>query len=147
MLLLTAFLCGQTVRRVARERILLLQSSEALLLHARRKIDFFGTPADSLFSDFTDGFDPPTRRALREKSAEDALRLIAERLGEYGDALMKFSSEIGCGYREDALRLCDYCIEKTIAARTQAQEEYERRRKLYTALPLLFAISVIVLLI
>ncbi len=144
-LLIAAWSVGLSLRRDEKKRLELLQDSLALIRHAHRKIELFTTPADSLFIDFTDGFDPVTRKSFVEDSAQTALEKIAEQLGEYGAPLYKLSQEIGCGYKEDVLRLFTFCEESVAERLSTAQERFTRRKKLYTALPILLAISVIVL--
>lgn len=148
VLLITAGVCfGLSVRRSERSRIALLASSATLIRHARRKIDLFGTPTANLFSDFSEGFDEETRRALTEKPLSEALMEVVEKLGNDGEALGKFAREIGNGYKDDAIRLCDYCIAVIEDRHTAAVSRYGTHKRLYLVLPLLFAVSVIVLLL
>jgi len=147
MLLLSACGCGMMWRRSERERVFLLRSSAALIRHARRKIELFGTPSAALFSDFNDGFDSETVQTLRTLPAERALSPVIERLGEDGAALQKFIEEIGRGYKEDTLKLCDYCIASLEERCAAAEEIYAKRRRMHMALPMLFAVSVLVLLL
>ncbi|MBO5671057.1 MAG: hypothetical protein J6S41_05865 [Clostridia bacterium] len=139
--------CGLAVRRAERSRIALLASSVALIQHTRRKIDLFETPTAELFVDFSEGFDEKTRRSLIEKPLTVALRPIIATLGSDGDALEKFAREIGSGYKTDAMRLCDYCLAVMENRHAAAVGRYGTHKKLYIVLPLLFAFSVIVLLL
>ncbi len=147
LLLFSALFAGVSLRRDERRRIANLSASVSLLRHARRKIELFQTPTDSLFVDFSDGFDVQIRKIFAEKKADEALSILAEQLSPHGEPLLKFAREIGCGYKEDALHLCDYCIEQMKSAHETAEESFSRRKKLYTSLPLLLAISIIVLFI
>lgn len=140
-------LFGLSIRRAEHMRIGLLASSAALIRHARRKIDLFETPTADLFSDFTEGFDERTRRALVEKPLQEALEPVITALSDDGIALEKFARELGSGYKNDAIRLCDYCLTVVEDRHTAAVSRYGTHKKLYLVLPLLFAVSVIVLLI
>ena len=148
VLLIAAGICfGLSVRRAERSRIALLASSAALIRHARRKIDLFETPTADLFSDFSEGFDENTRRALAEKPLSEALSETMTTLGADGEVLSKFVREIGSGYKSDAIRLCDYCLAVMEDRHAAAVSRYGTHKRLYLVLPLLFAVSVIVLLL
>ena len=147
LLILSAFMIGMSVRRAESTRIELLRGTVQLLSHARRKIELYGTPVDCLFADFADGFDPSTRKMIAELPVKQSFSVLAHRLNPYGGSLLKFAEEIGDGYREDALNLCSYCIDTEKAALANAEETFSRRKKLYITLPLLFAVSLIVLFI
>lgn len=147
ILLTVAAWIGLTVKRAERNRIFLLTSSIALIRHARRKIELFETPTSDLFIDFSDGFDETTRCALTEKTLLSALEPIVKTLGDDGTVLQKFAREIGCGYKTDAIRLCDYCLAVMEERYTAAASRYSTHKKLYLVLPLLLAVSVIVLLL
>ncbi|MBQ8746717.1 MAG: hypothetical protein IJZ08_02490 [Clostridia bacterium] len=147
LLLLSALMIGTSMQRAEFARIDLLRGTVLLLSHARRQIALFGTPVDRIFFDFADGFDPSILQMLSELPVEQSLPILADRLKPYGSFLLKFADEIGSGYREDALHLCDYCIDTAKAELVTAEEAYSRRKKLYITLPLLFAVSLIVLFI
>ena len=147
VLLFAAAAAGILWRRTECRRVHLVASSVALIRHARRKIDLFETPSSALFSDFEEGFDKEMRHALAQKNADEALADVIDFLGEDGAYLRKFLCEIGTGYKSDALRLCDYCAAALEERRTALEKEYQSRKKMHFALPLLSAISVIVMLL
>ncbi len=147
LLLLTSFWVGITMRSSVRRRITLLKETIQLVSQARRKIDLFNTPIDALFDDFLDGTDGRLWDFLSDVPSEKRLCRIAESLGEYGRPLYKLISEFGSGYKDDTLRLCDYCCEELEDTLHKAEEAYSRQKKLYIALPLLLAVSLIVLLL
>ena len=138
---------GVSLRRTERTRIALLASCISLIRHARRKIDLFETPTAELFLDFSDGFEEETRRALVEKPLTEALSPVVTALGTDGEPLAKFVCEIGSGYKDDAIRLCDYCLSILEDRQAAAVDRYGSQKKLYLILPLLFAVSLIVLLL
>ncbi len=147
LLIIVGAWTGLSVRRSELKHVTALASSVALIRHARRKIDLFETPACELFVDFSDGFDEKVRVSLIEQPLEMAIKPVAVALGPDGAVLEKFARELGCGYKADALRLCDYCLGVLEDRHAAAAGRYGTHKKLYVALPLLFAVSVIVLLL
>lgn len=57
----------------------------------------------------------------------------------------EFVDKLGQAYREDALTLCEYTLECLNERVAQAESAYPSRVKLYTALPILSAVSLFVL--
>lgn len=147
LLLAAGIWLGLSVRNTERKRAAVLAFSVVLVRHARRKIDLFETPVPELFTDFSSGFDEKLDKALCEQPLIQALEPVVSELGADGDVLIKFAKELGCGYREDALRLCDYCTEILEDKHTAAVQRYGMHKKLYLTLPLLLAVSIIVLLL
>ena len=138
-LLLAAGLLGMGLGREERQYLEALRCAADLLRHIRREIDLFSTPCDALFIDAhaLDGL-PLT--------AEKLQRLCMQLRGE-GQILRSFLDALGSGYREDTLRLCDDTAARLQSRLEKAEKEYPSRIKLYTAMPLLIAVSVIVLIL
>ncbi len=147
LILLSAVLFGYGARKGEREHILLLQDGEALIRHARRKVELYGTPLSELFLDFDAGFSAEVQKKLKSVPPAQALQDVIVRLGADGQYLSRFSQEIGQGYKEDTLRLCDECIEMLSEKRRIAQAQCEARGKLYFSLPVLVALSVVLMLL
>jgi len=137
--LLAAGLLGMGLGREEQQYLESLRCAVDLLRHVRRKIDLFSTPCDALFSDAqaSDGL-PLTDEKLQQ--------LCTQLRGE-GQILRSFLDALGSGYREDTLRLCDDTAARLQSRLEKAEKEYPSRIKLYTAMPLLIAVSVIVLIL
>ncbi len=146
-LLVSGLLIGLQMRHAAQKKLRLISSVISLVRYARRKIALFGTPTAELFLDFTGDIDPDAERALCRKSAEEAMEQIACMLREDGDILRKFMRDVGSGYKADALSVCDYCIETMQDRLKSAEATYAAQKKLYVALPVLFVISIMVLIL
>ncbi len=144
LMTVSALAVGFVMRGNARRRIGLIRLSVSLLAHAKRKIDLFGTPAEELFSDFSGVTD---RNLVCVESTEQLLAQLAENIVPFGEPLCRFAREIGTGYKEDALRLCDLCIAQMSESLHLAEESFRVRKKLYIVLPFLLAVSVIILLL
>lgn len=147
LLLAAAFGFGVSMRRQEKRHIRALESALTIIQHARRNIELFDTPLDELFSDYPESADTALREALQNKPLGQAIAPLLQDMEEEAELMRKFARELGSGYKDDALKLCDY-TEKRLEERLRKMKgDYPARAKLYTALPLLFALSVILLLI
>ena len=146
-LLLSGILIGVKMRRASQRKIRLLTSGLALIRHARRRIALFSTPAADLFCDFSTDSDPEMARAFEKYTGDEIIKRIACELKEDGDLLYKFLHEVGTAYKPEALAVCDYCIEMMEQRLDAAEKEFSARKKLYIALPILLAVTVIILIL
>lgn len=147
LLLMAAFILGLTIRKKDKDHLCLLREVISLIRHARRKISLFATPINELFGDFSEATLPILKNALKTANPKDAINNISSLLGGDGDILRKMYNEIATGYKEDAVRACDYATERMTDRATDFEKKYNARKNLYVSLPLLFAVSVIVLLL
>lgn len=138
-LLLAAGLLGRALGRREKRYMESLRYALELLRHIRRKIDLFSTPCGEIMADVRLGDDQPV--------TEERLRMLCTDMGREGAVLADFLENLGSGYREDTLRLCDDTIAGLEERHKAAQREYPARAKLYTAMPLLIAVSLIVLIL
>ena len=78
---------------------------------------------------------------------EDLIKKCRIADGEVNRQLTRFCEDIGKGYREEQLSLCDYCLELLEARRRELAAELPTRRKLNSALCLSGALALVILLI
>jgi len=135
MLIFAALALGFMARRRAADHLHALERALTLVRHAKREIELFGTPCGMLFAHYGETVDEAWMN-----------RLYAE-LDSDSASIRDFFARLGGGYREDTLRLCDSTIAALEEKRRQAEREYPARSKLCAAMPLLFAVSVIVLIL
>lgn len=123
-----------------------LQCAAAIVRHAGRKIRLYSTPTEEILSDFDNGCGRKWMNIRNGTGFKETLLPILSRLqGQEYKVFSEFVEKIGRGYRDDALKLCEYtlaCLEERV---TQAEAEHPSRMRLYTALPLLSAVSLFVL--
>ncbi|MBR7033534.1 MAG: hypothetical protein IKI03_07900 [Clostridia bacterium] len=129
-----------------RKRIRHTEAVLDLISHVRSNIELFLTPVSGIFSDFRNddleacGFSA----VLRDSGIEEAVRKGAASLSvETEEVLTFFSSSLGKSYKEDQLRLCDYCGEKIKAELEREREELKRNVGAYRFAPLIFALFII----
>lgn len=138
LLLLSACTLGFAMRSAARRPLELLHRAMEILRFIRRRIELFNTPLDALFTDAPQMQGQPLTR--------ETLDRLTNAMGEDGDALRAFLASLGRGYREETLRLCDYTLD-ALEERCQLRAaELPARLKLWFAVPILFALSLLVLL-
>lgn len=137
LLLAAAAALGVGFRTQEQKHIRALARSVNLLYHARRKIDLFSTPSTEIFEDYSDedGY----------SIDEEALKRLYASMGGEAEILQSFFEKLGNGYKADTLRLCDHTLAMLEERLQHAEKEYPARIRLYAAMPLLFAVSLIVL--
>ncbi|MBR2848382.1 MAG: hypothetical protein IKB87_02885 [Clostridia bacterium] len=146
-LICAALTAGVWARKNDREHVLLLWDVAAMIQHARRKIDLFGTPTDDLFSDFKEYASNSLRIALNKKNNSEVFKSIIDFLGDDSEPFKNFYRDLGVGYKQDALNVCDYTLSKITERAVLLEKRFSARKNLYISLPLLLAVSVIVLLL
>lgn len=123
-----------------------LRCAVAVVRHTERKIRLYGTPVEEILSDFDDTFCILPVGAGDDVGFADILTPIHQLLsGQEGKVFSEFLGKIGLEYREEAIKLCEYtnaCLEER---RMQLEAEHPSRMRLYTALPILSAVSIFVL--
>ncbi|MBQ6263785.1 MAG: hypothetical protein IJK58_09760 [Clostridia bacterium] len=117
-----------------------------LISHVRSNIDFFLTPVEGIFEGFKNdalescGFSD----VLRRSGIEKAVGIHAASLSKVTeDALVNFSRSLGRSYKEEQIRLCDFCSEKVSAELEREREELKRNLGTYRFAPLIFAFFII----
>ena len=143
----SALFCGFSLQRSYRERTLFLGLCVALVCHVRRKIDLFGSPASQLFSDFEFSAKGSAREALQKCIQDESLGGNCSSLLADCKKLKQFLKEIRNAYREEALHLCDHYCAMFETAHKESLDAYDKKKKLYFALPVLLAFSVLVLIL
>ena len=123
-----------------------------MIEYVRDNIDHFAAPLNDIFARYTSdelesiGFLAAVReRGLAAASSE------AEREGYMDDGEIKkvfsdFCRRVGGGYKEDELRLCEYTLSQMHKRMNEMRENYTARVKLYRAIPPLFALSLVLIL-
>ena len=127
----------------------LIRHTEAvlgLISHVRTDIDHFLTPVGGLFEDFRNddlescGFSS----ILREKGLDAAVCSQTASLTEETQEILRcFSSALGRSYKEEQLRICDYCTVRISEELAREREKLKRDLGTYRFAPLIFALFII----
>lgn len=123
-----------------------LSCAVAIVRHTERKIRLYGSPTEDILADFE------TDRGQAILSVGGTFRdavapVLTPLTGQESKIFSEFIDKLGTGYKEDALRLCAYtlsCLEERMEI---VEKEHPARVRLYTAIPILSAASLLVLLL
>ena len=143
LFLASSFTLGTALRRIEAKHIAALAEALSVVRHAGRKIELFGTPLGVLFTDYSEN--PQLAERLRSLPLQTALVPLLTYMREDGEIMRRFCAEIGVGYREDATKCCDYTAKLLSERLAVLRKTYPSHARLYTALPVLLALSVILL--
>ena len=125
-----------------------LQCALAIVKHTERKIRLYDSPTEDILRDFDNSSTHKSFRISGDMGFEEAVKPILNILhGQEQTVFAQFVEKLGRGYKDDALKLCEFtlvCLEERTA---RAEAEHPSRLKLYTALPIMFAVSVLVLIL
>lgn len=149
-LLISAIAYSYQLIRNAKERLAVLDGLCALILFIKNNIDSFMRPVGEIIASYS-GYGESLStfmEAARTKGLADAARSVRLPMPEGArQLLLEFSETIGSGYKEDALRLCTYCYNGMQEILKREQEETQKKLKLYRTLPVMSAMSVVLLLL
>lgn len=130
-----------------------LQELEALydmISYVRDNIEHLMKPLPDIFETYTNdyletcGFLPAVRQTdLRQAWDVQAFAIT----GEARHLVHDFIQNIGSGYRTEELRLCEYTIGRLRGILDHARADTANQLKLYKTVPMMFALSVILILI
>lgn len=148
LLLAAAFAVVIRLRTDEKRNIQAMRCATAVVRHTERKIRLYGAPTEDILCDFdnSSGFRLPSASA--HNGFQDTLSplLSALREPEY-KVFSEFIEKLGHGYREDTLKLCAFTLSSLEESVVRAEAEHPSKVKLYTALPILSAVSLLVLLL
>ena len=117
-----------------------------LISHVRSNIDYFLTPVDGIFEGFKNdalescGFCDVLRKSGIEKAVDEHTASLSQATE---DTLAYFSRTLGRSYKEEQIKLCDYCAEKISEELEREREELKRNLGTYRFAPLVFALFII----
>lgn len=149
-LTVAAFVWGRERCKREREKLLALEGLIAFVSYADEQISTFRTPLARIYNDFSNEYFEKSGFLLTmsEKGLESALEHLE---GILPSEAMKeariFASSLGGGFCEGQSALCKYTEKRLEQEATTLRDSLPERLKMYRLLPILFAASVIILLI
>lgn len=133
-----------------KRRIAELSAFRDMIGFIHDNIEHFTMPLPEIFSEYRNSY-------LENSGLIERIRKygIAESLSDYSfsisnderDILIGFADKLGNGYRNEELNLCKYTDGKLAAAEDRMLSELKNVQKLYITIPLMLALSVILILI
>ena len=150
VLLMCAFSYGIERSRVEREYLLLTEALADFVMYIGQQIETFRTPLYKIYEEYSnERFEKEIFfEVLRAKGFYEALLSIRDKLPrDVFSVLEKFSRAIGAGYEKGQAELCAYTVEGLKKMILERKERYDSRMRMYRLLPLLLALSFVILLL
>ena len=148
LLLTAAGGVGLSKIREERRRLRELEAMAALVRTVRENIEHLSRPLSEIWARIPDPFpgEPGFLSALREEGFSTAL-LRTEVCSRDRDLLEEFAASLGKGYREEELALCRYTEERLTDRAAALVREAPSRERLWRTIPLLAALSALILML
>lgn len=131
-----------------------LKQSEAfieLIEYIKNQVECFLLPIDKILEACDKGllakcgFTTDSKSPLSISEIIDYSDLYVDT--EVAGLMKKFANEFGSVYKDEQIRLCNYCISELKSYVNKAQGRYANDRRMYLGLSLCFAVSLIMMLI
>ncbi len=149
ILLLSAVSYSYILIKNERKKLAQTEDFCRLILYIKNNIDAFMTPIGEIllsFSDYGDSFadfmELAKTHGLSHASAHCTLAIEKESLR----ILEEFSAKIGCGYKDEELRLCQYSYNQMTELLKKERDEIGKKTKMYKTLPIMSAVSILLML-
>ena len=150
LLLFSAWYISLLLIRRHHNNLLATEAFVDMIVYIRDNIDHFSKPLPDIFHIYrntyleTTGFLPNVRRSdLRQAWQEQSFSFP----DDIDNLLDNFIQTIGSGYRPEELRLCDYTLERLRKQIEHLHTDSVNRIKLYKTVPIMLALSLILLLL
>ena len=148
ILLIAAGGMGWTEIREGRVRVAELRALVKLIRFIRENIERLSKPLGEIFAEYADpllessGFLPTARREGMERAAHSVRWHLSE---EERAILYSFAAALGKGYREEQAELCRMTESRLSDAERELRESAPGRERLWRSIPVLMALSAILL--
>lgn len=150
ILMLSAWLTGTGLIREHQNRLRELEALYDMISCIRDNIEHLMKPLPEIFRIYTNpyletcGFLAEAKKNGLRRAWENHTTSVS---GEAGQLIEEFTRNIGNGYRTEELRLCEYTLDRLRKILDHTRTETANQRKLYRSVPMLFALSVILILL
>ncbi len=149
-LMIAAWLFSTVLIRDQRNRLREAEALYDMVSCIRDNIEHLMKPLPEIFQNYTNtylescGFLPTVRKSdLRTAWTEHTFAVS----GETYRLIDEFIRNLGSGYRTEELRLCEYTLGRLRKNLDHMQGDAVNQRKLYKTVPMMFALSIILILI
>ena len=147
LLLGTGVLSSKTLSYYERKRVAILDGWLDLIYHIRTQIDCYLTPVEQIFAEASPAL---LRACMGDRNVKNPTQLLkCSRLylnEESANLLEAFGREIGCCYREEQVKRCDYYLSALRNQRDQQSAKLPARLRAHGALCLCGAFGLAILL-
>lgn len=150
ILLLAAWLISSDLIGNYKIKLRELEALYDMITYIRDNIEYRMKPLPDIFNLYQNeyleqcGFLPTVRKTdLSQAWTVQKFKLK----GEAYQLIQDFIKEIGCGYQSEELRLCEYTLERLHNILDKIHADSANQLKLYRTVPVMFALSIILILI
>lgn len=153
LIIASSLFYGATMIREEHRRLIIADALAEMIRYVRDHIDHFRTPIPDILDSFENktledcGFLTAARERGLRVIADDFPASVREADRDVSAALRDFCVGIGCGYKDEELRLCDYTLGRIMRRIEQLRADHDGKVKIYRTLPPLFALSVILIIV
>ena len=129
LLVLCGFLGGSFLCRKKEEALKLTEGYIALIKHIKNQIDCFNKPIDKILSTCPTSILAACGSSPGVTGMAELLSGSPELPPAVAELLDGFSRELGAGYRDSQLKLCDYYAGRLAAERDRLATELPKKRR------------------
>ena len=149
IIILCGFSFAYLLNGKARARLAQLEGFIALVRYLRTQIDCFSMPMPSALSRCPQGVFERCGARCNEKfkTVRDLLDACDCSADEIGELMYGFASDVGRGYRQEQLALCDRTLERLEDHREELAARLPAKQKLNGTLCVCSSLAVVILLI
>ena len=141
LIFVSCLLSSHFYERYLKKRIEILEEFISLIVFIRNKIEYFSIPINKILLEFN------AKTKFIKSLIENKEINCAYFDKETENLLSSFISNVGNGYKNEQIALCDYNIEIFRQKMNKNKEEYPKKVKTFRAVSLFIGISIIILLI
>ncbi len=149
-ILIAGFLSGSLITEKKKKRLEIITALIDLTEHIRSSIQTARLPLNEIYQLFNNdvlescGFTD----SLKNRGLFYALETIKGTIGQHVyDSMLVTSSKLGGIDTTEQIGLCDYTIKKLQNEQQKEREQFTEKQRLYKTLPILCALSVIILIL
>ncbi len=150
-LISAALMISSSLIREYKTRLHELEALYDMIAYIRDNIEHLMKPLPEIFQNYSNpylencGFLPAVRLKGLKQTWEEGQTFTLS--GEACRLIDEFIRNIGSGYRTEELRLCEYTLGRLCKILDHTQTDTENQLKLYKTVPMMFALSIILILI
>lgn len=150
IIIISAVYCGLNKVKIERLKFREIAAFSKMIKYVSDNIEHYSKPLPEIFADMNDEYLEKVGllQEIRLNGINNAISTYKFKLDDTEQKIVKsFAERIGTGYKDDELSLCRFTYGKLCESEVRMQQEIKNTEKMYLTIPLLLALSVILILI